>query len=150
MCPAPPTINTVTAGSSTTLVVTWTAPTSDGGSAITAYDVRSIKTADDETDDANWTVEDDAWTSGTLTYTIAALTESTQYDVQVRAVNTNGDGAWSATTTGTTSDHGDTTATATSLTLGTDMDGGDRDRDGCRLLHVHADEKDPSSHPDDG
>ena len=123
--PGAPTINTVTAGSSTTLVVTWTAPTSDGGSAITAYDVRHIETADDETDDANWTVEDDAWTTGDgdLTYTIAALTESTQYDVQVRAVNTNGDGAWSSTTTGTTSDHGGTTATATSLTLGTDMDG---------------------------
>ena len=58
--PGAPTINTVTAGSNTsglTLVVTWTAPTSDGGSAITAYDVRHIETADDETDDANWTVE---------------------------------------------------------------------------------------------
>ena len=48
--PGAPTIDTVTAGSGTTLVVTWTAPSNDGGSTITAYDVRYIKTADDETD----------------------------------------------------------------------------------------------------
>ena len=121
--PGAPTIDTVTAGSGTTLVVAWTAPASDGGSTITAYDVRYIKTAADETDDANWTVVDDAWTTGSLTYTIAGLPESTEYDVQVRAVNATGDGAWSGTTTGTTQDHGDTTATATALTLDTDMAG---------------------------
>ncbi len=125
--PGAPTIATVTAGRNTsglTLAVTWTAPTNTGGSAITAYDVRSIKTADDETNDANWTEEDDAWTTGSLTYTISGLTESTQYDVQVRAVNATGDGDWSGTVTGTTLDHGDSTSTATALTLDTDMAGG--------------------------
>ena len=46
--PGAPTIDTVTAGSNTsglTLTVTWTAPTSDGGAAIEAYDLRFIKTA---------------------------------------------------------------------------------------------------------
>ena len=105
-----------------TLTATWTAPSDTGGSAITAYDVRYIETDDDETVDANWTVEDNAWTSGSLTYTLSGLTDSTEYDVQVRAVNATGDGAWSATETGTP-DHGDTAATATSLTLGTDMEG---------------------------
>ncbi len=55
--PGVPTIATVTAGRNTsglTLTVTWTAPTTTGGSAITAYDVRSIKTAAAETNDANW------------------------------------------------------------------------------------------------
>ena len=85
--------------------------------------MRSIETAATDKADANWTEVDAAWTSGSLTYTIAGLPENTQYDVQVRAVNATGDGAWSATTTGTTQDHGDTTATATSLTLGTDMAG---------------------------
>ena len=123
--PGAPTIATVTAGSNTsglTLVVTWTAPANTGGSAITAYDVRHIKTAADETDDANWTEKDDAWTAGSLTYTISGLADSTEYDVQVRAVNATGDGAWSSTVTGTTSDHGDMVSTATALTLDTPQD----------------------------
>ena len=76
----------------------WTAPA--GASGITAYDVRHIETSEDETDDANWAVEDNAWTSGALQYTITALTNGTEYDVQVRAVDSNGDGTWSDTKTG--------------------------------------------------
>ena len=120
--PRAPTLDTLTPGGGS-LAVAWTAPTSPGGSTITAYDVRYIETAATDKADANWTVVDDAWTTGSLTYTIAGLPENTEYDVQVRAVNATGDGAWSATTTGTTQDHGDTTATATSLTLDTDMAG---------------------------
>ena len=77
----------------------WTAPAGETG--ITAYDVRHIETSADETDDANWTEMDNAWTSGDLKYTITMLTNGTQYDVQVRAVNANGDGTWSDTTVGT-------------------------------------------------
>ena len=126
--PGAPTISTVAAGHSSslglTLAVTWTAPADTGGSAIEAYDVGYIETAADETDDANWTVEDPAWESGdgVLSTTISGLTDSTEYDVQVRAVNANGDGAWSTTETGTP-DHGDSTSEATSLTLDTDMGG---------------------------
>ena len=126
--PGAPTIETVTAGSSVdglTLAVTWTAPTSDGGAAIEAYDLRFIKTAADETDDANWIVEEKVWESGdgALSATLAGLTDSTEYDVQARAVNANGPGAWSATATGTTRDHGDTTSGATRLPLDTSMGG---------------------------
>ena len=79
----------------------WTAPAGDTG--ITAYDVRHIETSADETMDSNWTEVDDAWTSGTLEleYTIIGLTNGTEYDVQVRAVNSHGDGTWSDTKTGT-------------------------------------------------
>ncbi len=105
--PGAPTIDTVEAGSSTsliTLAVTWTAPASDGGSAIESYDVRFIKTADDETDDANWTEVDTGWTSGSaLEYTIPDLDDDAAYDIQVRAVNDQGDGAWSYTETETPS-----------------------------------------------
>ena len=96
--PAAPTIDSVSSGD-TTLTVAWSAPA--GATGITAYDVRHIKTSEDETDDANWAVEDNAWTSGTLEYTITGLTNGTEYDAQVRAVNSHGDGAWSDTRTGT-------------------------------------------------
>ena len=96
--PAAPSINSVTPDD-TTLTVAWSAPA--GATGITAYDVRHIKTSADETDDANWTVEDNAWTSGALEDTITDLTNGTQYDVQVRAVNSNGDGTWSGTEVGT-------------------------------------------------
>ena len=96
--PAAPTIDSVTSGD-ITLTVAWTAPAGETG--ITAYDVRHIETSEDETIEANWTVVDDAWTSGTLEYTITGLTNGTEYDVQVRAVNSHGDGTWSATEVGT-------------------------------------------------
>ena len=96
--PAAPTIDSVTSGD-TTLTLAWSAPAGETG--ITAYDVRHIKTSEDESMDSNWAVVDDAWTSGALEYTIAILDNGTQYDVQVRAVNSNGDGAWSTTEVGT-------------------------------------------------
>ena len=96
--PAAPTIDSVTSGD-TTLTVAWSAPAGETG--ITAYDVRHIETSADETDDANWTEVDNAWTTSTLEYTITMLDNGTQYDVQVRAVNSHGDGIWSVTKAGT-------------------------------------------------
>ncbi len=96
--PAAPTFDSVSSGD-TTLTVAWTAPAGETG--IMAYDVRHIETSADETIDSNWTVEDNAWTSGALEYTITGLTNGTEYDVQVRAVNSNGDGIWSPTEVGT-------------------------------------------------
>ncbi len=94
--PHAPAITTITpAGGSLTVV--WTAPTDTGNSAITAYDVRTIETdATDKADD-KWDVVDDSWTSGDLTHTVTGLTADVEVDVQVRAVNTDGDGDWSAT-----------------------------------------------------
>ena len=60
-----------------------------------------IETSADETVESNWTVRHNAWRSGDLRYTITNLTNATEYDVQVRAVNSAGDGAWSGTETGT-------------------------------------------------
>ena len=94
--------------------LSWTAPSSDGFSAIIAYDLRYIEASADETVDSNWTVVDDVWTTGggTLQYTLTGLTGGTQYDLQIRAVNAVGDGPWSATATGTTTATG-TPTTAT-------------------------------------
>ena len=100
--PEAPIIATVTSGMDL-LVISWSAPASDGFSAITAYDLRYIETAADETVDSNWTVVEDVWTTGggDLQYTITGLTADTEYDLQVRAVNAVGEGPWSATATGT-------------------------------------------------
>ena len=100
--PGAPAIDSVTPGAST-LTVAWSAPSSDGGAAITAYDLRHIRSDAANKGDANWTVVEGAWTgTGPLQYTVTGLTNGVQYDVQVRAVNTAGDGPWSAVATGTT------------------------------------------------
>ena len=54
-----------------------------------------------------------------MAYAVTGLTNGTEYDVQVRAVDEDDvDGAWSATTSATPADHGDTRAAATSVTAG--------------------------------
>ena len=89
------------AGGADALTVSWTAPPSDGGSPITAYDLRHIRSDATNKGDANWTVVQDVWTgSGARSYELADLDKGTQYDVQVRAVNSTGDGSWSVTATG--------------------------------------------------
>ena len=99
-----PSIQSITPAANS-LTVEWIGPSSDGGSAITAYDLRHIQASADETVDANWTVVEDVWTlgSGALSYEVTGLTGGTQYDVQVRSVSSAGDGQWSATGTGTPS-----------------------------------------------
>ena len=82
------------------LIVSWTAPSDDGNSPVTSYDLRHIPSGSPDKADANWTVIDPAWESGRLRYEITGLTNDTEYDVQVRAVNAKGDGAWSETATG--------------------------------------------------
>ena len=100
--PKAPTIGTVTPGLAS-LAVSWSAPSSDDSSAITAYDLRYIETAADETKDSNWTLLEDVWTtgSGDFQYTLTGLTGGSSYDLEVRAVNAGGDGPWSETATGT-------------------------------------------------
>ncbi len=102
VAPEAPTITQVEAGNAA-LKLNWTAPAHDGGAEITSYDVRAIETSADETVEANWSVSAGAWTStsGELEHTLTGLSNGTQYDLQVRAVNDVGAGDWSATSTGT-------------------------------------------------
>ena len=92
--PVAPVISIITPGRGS-LSVSWTAPRETGGANITSYDLRHIESRAPDKADANWLLVDDAWTGGLLSYTITGLTGSTQYDVQVRAVNVVGYGPWS-------------------------------------------------------
>ena len=88
--PDPPTILTVTPGNASA-TVTWTAPSSDGGSAITAYTV----VAGDETTPANGG-ESCTWTAGPLTCTVTGLTNGDAYIFAMSATNEVGSGGMSA------------------------------------------------------
>ena len=103
--PGAPAITTPVTAGVDSLTVTWSAPSETGTSAVTAYDLRYIRTDADETDDTNWTVVEDVWTgSGLLQYTLTDLTSGVRYDVQVRAVNSSGVGPWSETSAVTPGD----------------------------------------------
>ena len=101
---AAPAIASVTP-SDASLGVVWTAPAAALPGEITSYELRYILTSADATDDTNWTDVSAVWASGPLHYLQTGLTNASQYDVQVRAVNGSTDpplnGAWSGTTTGT-------------------------------------------------
>ncbi len=85
---------TVTTASSTSVDVSWTAP-SNAGPPIEDYDARYR-----EKDAATW---EDANFNGTDTWTtLSLLTEDTEYEVQIRARNDEGTGAWSDSGTGRT------------------------------------------------
>ena len=77
-----------TTGNSGELAVSWDAPSSDGGAEITGYRVQWKESSGSWDTPAN--VSETAVT-GTA-HTITGLTDGTEYDVQVRAVNSEGTG----------------------------------------------------------
>ena len=79
--------------SGTSAALTWNAPTSNGGSAITDYSVE-YKLATD----ASWTSFNDGVRS-TTGATITGLTSGSSYDFRVAAVNVVGTGAFTSTAT---------------------------------------------------
>jgi surface protein len=95
--PAAPTGLTATASTTTTgaLDLTWTAPASNGGSAITDYAIE-YRTSPSGT----WTTFADG-TSTATTATITGLAGATAHDVRVSAVNAAGTGTASANATAT-------------------------------------------------
>ena len=65
---------------------------------------------------------EDVWPgAGDLAHSVTGLDNGEQYDVQVRAVNSRGEGVWSPTVTGTPADHGGSRSSATAFTLRTPM-----------------------------
>ena len=75
------------------LDVSWSAPSSNGGSAVTGYKVGRCSASCDN--DSSWTVV--TLTGTGTTHTLSGLTNGTTYQVRVAATNRSGDSAWSAT-----------------------------------------------------
>ncbi len=99
--PGAPTVTSVGSGRNS-LTVRWRAPVQTGGSGITAYDLRYVRSDAANKGDAQWTVVEDVWTGvGALSHELTGLEGGRQYDLQVRAVDSTGDGPWSATDVGT-------------------------------------------------
>ena len=93
--PGTPAVPSVSAASSTSLTVRWSAP-DNTGPPITEYNIR-YRVAN------NGSAFTDAAHSGdSTTATLSDLFTTTQYDVQVQAVNDEGTGAWSVSGQGTT------------------------------------------------
>ena len=108
--PGKPAKPRVSAASATSLRVNWSAP-SNAGPAITDYDVQYRAG-----DSGGWS---DASHTGTArATTLTGLTEDTSYQVQVRAKNAEGTGAWSDSGSGTPAEEDDLPAnTSTSAVV---------------------------------
>ena len=96
--PAAPTVAANSTTPTTKLDVSWTAPTTaqmSGKPAVSDYDVQYRQSGG-----STWT--DASFTGTTTSTTLTGLTAGKKYDVQVRAVNAEGNGAWSNTGNGIT------------------------------------------------
>lgn len=92
--PGAPDAPTVSKGDSGELIAEWQEPSDDGGSAVTGYQLRHSKDGNAWTD-VSGTVTEKLWT------TIGGLDNGNEYQVQVRAVNSEGAGSWSMPGRGT-------------------------------------------------
>ena len=93
------------------IAVTWQAPTTTDRPAITHFDLRYKKKSD-----STWTQVDDI--GKTLKYyAITGLTYKTDYQVQMRAANDEGDGEWSITDSVKTHDQTEPEFSSDNITL---------------------------------
>ena len=86
--PPPPVKPEVGKTSSTSVTVSWTAPTTDGA-PVTSYDVRYRAGSEGEWVDGPQGVSE-------TTATIEGLDPDTEYEVQIRSSSSGGDGEWTA------------------------------------------------------
>ena len=99
-----------TPASTPSLEVSWTEPTNTGRPNIDSYDLqyREVTTGD---------FIDGPQNQSGMSAAIGNLTADTEYEVQVRATNAEGDGPWSQTRTGTTAATPGITVSETALTV---------------------------------
>ena len=94
--PAAPAAPTVEAAGPASLEVSWTAPDNAGRPDITLYDLQY------QSGEASFTAGPQDVPATDTSATITGLSAGTTYDVVVRAVNVDGDGAWSDPVSGAT------------------------------------------------
>lgn len=87
--PSTPAVSSIGAQSAT---IAWSAPSDDGGTAITAYEVQRAT-------DSSFTANAVTTSKTVSPLTLAGLTPGTTYYVRVRAITPAGSGAWSPTAT---------------------------------------------------
>ena len=108
LAPNAPAAATLTQGSGSDLMVTWTAPATDAThGAATTYNLRSSPSGAN-----NWTVQ----TGVVSPFDLTGLIAGASYDVQVQAQNAGGTSAWSATSTLTTATAGADAPNAPAIT----------------------------------
>ena len=96
--PGAPTDLAATPDSGTQVTLSWTAPTMDGGSAITGYEYQ--QSTDGGTTFGAWTAI--ASSASLTSYAVTGLTANTNYVFKLRAVNAVGEGTESGTAEATT------------------------------------------------
>ena len=95
--PNAPIITSVGDATTSSLRVSWSPPSNDGGDAITDYKLRR------STDGVTWTVIDNSdITSSSTSYVLTGLAASTTYQIQIAAQNSKGWSVWSSSTPGAT------------------------------------------------
>ena len=115
--PPAPDAPVVTETSTTSVTISWTAPTDDGP-PVTSYDLRYREGSDGEFADGPQDVTD-------TSATIEGLSPDTAYEVQVRASSVAGDGDWSAVGTVRTN----VPILNDRFSLSLDLDGSEGDQD---------------------
>ena len=108
LTPVAPTVTT-TRESTTSLDVTWTAPNNVGRPAITRYDLQYKKSTE-----VNWTAGPQNQTGTSAS--ISSLDGNSEYQVQMRATNADGDSAWSEPGSGSTANNAPVFEDGTSAT----------------------------------
>jgi len=98
--PSPPVVSNLAA---TSLTLSWSLPSSTGGASLSGTDYRYTSVASPQ--DSDWTVVEQTWSNTAISFTanLTGLSHSTGYQFQVRFENAQGNGAWSTTTSATTS-----------------------------------------------
>ena len=86
----------------TSLTLSWTAPSSNGGSAITSYSIKQYS-------GTGCSGTSTTLTSSSTSKSVTGLTAGSDYAFKVQAINTSGAGAYSNCATGTTTGGGMTT-----------------------------------------